>query len=372
MTQPRRPDSLAAEAAFRVRIEELGATLLESEWLGAQAKHRVICREGHACYPRPASVQQGQGICRTCAGQDRAVAEAAFRARLDELGAELLEPYVNRRTPVRVRCAAGHDCRPNPGYVTAGGGICRICSGQDPETCEAKFLARLADLGAVPLYQAWRGAGRPHEARCAAGHACQPRPTDTLQGHGICLICAGKSAAVARAAFLARLAQMGATLLEPEWLGVGTPHRVRCALGHIGTPRPTHVLRGGGPCKFCTHNGDWDTFYVVTGRSAVKFGITTGDPRPRLRSHNRAGLTEVVRLVAGLPEMTALNAEREVRAALALAGESPLRGREYFDVSCLALILDVADSWLSMAGGTAEAVSPQTVREWVQDMLFAA
>ena len=370
MAKTRRPDSLAAEAAFRARLAELGATLLEPEWLGAQSGHRVTCSAGHACRPRPASVQQGQGICRTCAGQDSAVAEAVFRARLDELGAELLEPYVNRRTSVRVRCAAGHSCRPSPGYVMTGGGICRTCSGQDPAACEAKFLARLAALGATPLYPAWRGAGKPHEARCAAGHACQPRPTDTLQGHGICLICAGKSAEHARAAFIARLAEMGATLLETEWSDVGVPHKVRCANGHIGSPRPTHVLRGGGPCHACTHNGDWDTFYVVASNRVVKFGITTGDPRPRLRAHARDGLTEILRMAAGLPETVALDAEREVRATLALAGEKPRRGREYFDISCLALILDVADSWLT-APAKAPAVSG-IITAWVQEELFAA
>ena len=39
-----------------------------------------------------------------------------------------------------------------------------------------------------------------------------------------------------------------------------------------------------------------------------------------------------------------------------LAGEKPVRGREYFDASCLALILDVADSWLRAAGKRAEAL----------------
>ena len=46
-------------------------------------------------------------ICRACAGRDPVAAEAGFRARLAELGAELLEPYRNSGTPHHVRCAAG-------------------------------------------------------------------------------------------------------------------------------------------------------------------------------------------------------------------------------------------------------------------------
>ena len=54
----------------------------------------------------------------------------------------------------------------------------------------------------------------------------------------------------------------------------------------------------------------------------------------------------VLRAVKGLPDGIAHEAEAAVRSALADAGEKPLRGREYFNISCLATILDVADSWL--------------------------
>jgi hypothetical protein len=59
--------------------------------------------------------------------------------------------------------------------------------------------------------------------------------------------------------------------------------------------------------------------------------------------------------VTDLPGTVALDAENAVKSALALAGEKPIQGREYFDASCLALILDVADSWLGPTGMRAEA-----------------
>jgi hypothetical protein len=201
-----------------------------------------------------------------------------------------------------------------------------------------------------------------------AGHACRPRPNDTVRGHGICNVCARKDPATAEAAFRARLAAVGATFLEPKWMGVDAPHRVQCACGHIGRPRPTHVLSGTGVCNVCAHNGEWNAFYVVASRDAVKFGITAGDGRVRLRDHARAGFTEVHRVALGLPGSTARDTEDAVRAALSLAREVPLRGREYFDISCLALVLDVADSWL----GIADAPSGPEAAEWVQGVLFAA
>lgn len=127
-----------------------------------------------------------------------------------------------------------------------------------------------------------------------------------------------------------------------------TPVRCVCSSGHECRPAPNHVIEGHGICLPCKGKA-WDVFYVVThARNPwVKFGITSGDARSRLGMHRRAGYTTVVRLVKSLPGSAALEAEGAVKKALRDAGESPVLGREYFDIRCLALILDVADSWLA-------------------------
>jgi hypothetical protein len=297
-----------AEARFRARLTELGATLLEPEWLGAMVKHRCLCREGHACNPKPASVQQGQGICITCAGHDPADAERRFRARLAELGAVLLGPYKGSGTAVHVRCAVGHDCYPRPSTVMRGNGPCRACGRGSPKQAEADFRARLAELGATPLFDKWLGARTPHPVRCANGHECHPCPNGVRKGEGICKSC--------------------------SWA--------------------------------------WDIFYVVTGKRGVKFGITSRNPRPRLKDHRADGYAEVVRLATGLAAGLALDTENAVKAALAAAGKAPVRGCEYFDASCLALILDVADAWLTVPDAPAAAEAAAEITAWFQGELFAA
>ena len=275
---------------------------------------------------------------------------------------------------MRVRCAAGHECKPVPGRVIAGVGICRTCTGQNPAVAEAQFRERLAELGAE-LLEPYINSVTRHHVLCAGGHDLYLRP-GTVQaarviGRVICVICAGKGPGVAEAAFRARLAELGATLLEPEWLGTSRPHRVRCAQGHLCRPTPGNVSQGHGVCRFCA-GSEWDAFYVVTGGGVVKFGITTGEGRPRLLKHAAEGYAEVVRLVTSLPGSVALDTENAVKSALALAGEKPLQGREYFDGSCLALILDVADSWLAAAEVPAEIISTALPCAWAQDGLFAA
>ena len=340
---------MAAWAAFRARLAELGATLLEPEWLGAIQNHHVRCAAGHDCQVRPHDVQRGQGGCRVCAGNDPMTAWAAFRARLDELGAQLLEPEwlgANRRH--HVRCAEGHDRWARPHDVQQGEGICRVCTGRDPAAAEAGFRSRLAKLGAIPLYTEWRGADRKHRVRCAAGHDCWPAPGHVQQGKGICLVCVRHDPATAEANFRARLAELGATPRYTEWLGSDRPHRVRCPAGHDCQVRPASVGQGRGVCLTCAGK-TWDVFYVVAHASEprVKFGITSGDPRDRLSTHRRAGYISVFHLVTSLPGTVALDTETAVKSALTLAGEEPVHGREYFDISCLPLIIDVASGWLA-------------------------
>ena len=76
----------------------------------------------------------------------------------------------------------------------------------------------------------------------------------------------------------------------------------------------------------------------------VKFGVSSGDPDPRIGVHRRAGYTEVVRVIPGLPTAHAL--EQHIKATLRDAGHRPVLRREYFDIGVLALVLDVVDGWV--------------------------
>lgn len=341
----RRPNSLACEAAFRARVQELGGEVLEPEWLGGRTRHRIRCAEGHEDAPAPSSVLlKGIGICRTCSGTVPGSAEAAFRARVEELGGTLLEPkWLGRHRPHRIRCASGHEGAPRPGDVRQGDGICRICAQRDPQVAEAAFRARLAELGATLLESSYLGANAAHRVRCVAGHECGPTPATVRKGIGICRTCAGTDSRAAEAAFRARLAELGAVMLEPTWLGSDVPHRVQCAAGHECAPRPGNVRQGGGLCRVCVGR-IWDALYVVADDlGVVKFGVTSGDPRPRLRAHEKVGLDQVVRLFTGLPEGVAHELETNIRATLRDAREEPVRGREYFPDRVLPLILDLID-----------------------------
>jgi hypothetical protein len=341
-------DPKAAEAAFRRRVEELGGTVLQAEWRGTNEPCLVRCVNGHECTPRPHHVMRGTGLCLTCAGQDTRVAEARFREHVARLGGVVTGPWKGTHTRIRVRCAEGHDSSPMPDLVFRRGSICRTCGGRDPDAAWEAFRTRVGELGGVVLEPSWKGALNPHRVRCAQGHEGSPRPASVMHGRnggqGICRACGGTDPATAEAFFVARVAELEGVLLEP-YRSASHRHGVICRVGHKTTVTPNGLRSGEGLCRFCKGKV-WDVFYVVQDdlNDVIKFGVTSGDPRPRLGDHERKGFDQVIRLHTGLPGDTAPWLERAIISALRDAREEPVRGREYYRSRVLPVVFDLVDN----------------------------
>lgn len=398
------PRSAAAWAAFRTRVKELGGEVLEPDWLGSNVGHRIRCAQGHERAPTPGNISRGRGLCITCAGQDSAVAAAAFRARIIELGGQVVGEYRSALKPVKCICAAGHECAPRPNDVQRGQGLCVTCSGRNPSVAEALFRDRIADLGGRVVGK-YRNVLTPVDCICPAGHPCRPYPGSIQQGRGMCYACSGRDPAVAELAFRARVAELGGQVIG-KYVGTDTPVECGCPAGHPCRPTPGYLRKQKGMCPICAQNdpdtakrafyarvsqlggrvvgpyvncmtvvecvcsqghrcsprpnavqqgqglcgacrgAEWDLLYVVTNPSLkrVKFGITSGGGRARLADHRRAGYTNVLRVLPDLDDAHAL--ERHIRATLRDAGTIAVQGREYFHIDALAVVLDVVDGWV--------------------------
>lgn len=136
---------------------------------------------------------------------------------------------------------------------------------------------------------------------------------------------------------------LGWVRLEPKWLGNTSRHLVRCDHGHerLVTPANLHAGKGCGQCLV-----EHTVFYVVQspGTGIVKLGISSGTGKDRLYTHAREGYIRRHRLHTGLSIGVAPALERQILHALRNAGETPVRGREYFPGHCLPLILDLVDN----------------------------
>lgn len=342
ITPKRRANSIRAEAAFRAEVARQGGTVL-GEWVNARTRILVRCASGHDCYPTPTNTARGVGICRTCAGQDPKAAEAAFRAEVERQGGTVVGAYVNALTPVQVRCASGHHCRPWPSYLAASSGnICPVCAKRARGLSEPQYRQRVAELGGVVLGD-FVNIHTPVLVRCREGHENAVTPHHVLRGIGICSTCAGNARGVSEGRFREAVARLGGEVIG-RFTNVATRLLVRCPKGHETEVKPSNVLAGQGICRVC-RGKVWDVFYTVVddGFDLLKFGITSGDPRARLRDHALDGFERVVRLHERLPDGVARELEDNVKAALRDAREEPARGVEYFPLRVLPLVLDIVD-----------------------------
>lgn len=123
-------DAASLLAAFRRRVEEQGGTVLESAWRGTHASHKIACGNGHTRFVQPSKIGQGRNICSDCSGYTPEVLSARFAECVDALNGKLLEPYKGATKPHKVICPNGHTCFPTPHSVLAGSGLCRFCRGK--------------------------------------------------------------------------------------------------------------------------------------------------------------------------------------------------------------------------------------------------
>ena len=339
-TPPRQAQSIAAEQEFRARIAEFGGKVV-GEWREAHTAVATVCPMGHECNTLPPSIRNGAGMCSICGVEARARTqrrhgEAKFRARVVEFGGQVIGDYVNSRTRVDCRCPAGHACRPRPSHLLQGVGMCPVCSQRDSSTAGDNFRCTVEEQGAEML-GTFAGAHTRVLVRCSAGHFCHPIPNQVRQGGGLCPTCTGRDPVVAEARFRRAVADANAEMLG-EYVTARVPVLLRCAAGHLTSPTPDAIQQGQGVCKQCWY--DWSTFYVLINRALgrIKFGVTSSDPRPRIKAHRGRGYTETVRVLRDFPD--AFRREQHVIATLRDAGIAPAHGRECYDAAALPVVLD--------------------------------
>jgi hypothetical protein len=112
---------------FYKKVNDLGGTVI-GEYKGCMIKVDCICKNGHSCNPIPNGIQQGEGMCGICAGNDSETAKQNFYKNIKTLDGTVIGEYINSSTPVDCICSEGHSCNPRPSGIQQGEGMCGICS----------------------------------------------------------------------------------------------------------------------------------------------------------------------------------------------------------------------------------------------------
>lgn len=248
--------SRKAERRFLERVHKLGGRPADgATWNGGGKPYQLTCAAGHPCAPAPSNVLRGQGLCRTCAGNDTDTAHQRWQATLTAAGATAAPnaTWAGVDQPYPIICAEGHASAPRPHDVHAGTSLCRTCAGRDSDLVHARFLAAVQELGGTPDPDVtWNGVNQPYTLTCAAGHPCAPHPHKVLAGGGLCRRCARRDSDAAHARFLDRVRGLGGQPApDAQWRGVHQPYALTCAAGHTCAPHPSTVRDGGSMCRTC-------------------------------------------------------------------------------------------------------------------------
>jgi hypothetical protein len=245
-----------AEQRFLTRVRQLGAQpAADAGWNGGGKPPPLICAAGHACAPAPSNVLRGQGICKTCAGNDTDATHPRFLAALADAGAKPAPKarWAGVDQPYLIVCAQGHHSSPRPHHVLGGSSLCTTCAGRSSAQVHERFLSRVTELSGRPAGSAhWNGVNQPYRLVCAQGHRCSPHPHKVLSGGGLCRTCASRDSDAAHAQFLARVAQHGAKPAPgANWRGTHKPYALVYAQGHTCAPHPSSVRDGADLWQTC-------------------------------------------------------------------------------------------------------------------------
>ena len=174
---------------FRAYVEKKGGTLL-TPYFSAKKEVTLMCEKGHQWTTTPDSIYK-DNWCSECAGNTKGTTEE-FRKIGKKFNCDLLNEYVNAKTPLRYICQKGHKFKRTPYWLKRTyeeiTGICPKCQ---MEIFAEKFQQIVSDKGGY-LLTPYKGRFKPIKIKCENNHEWNTTPAVVYQGSW-CKICADKN-----------------------------------------------------------------------------------------------------------------------------------------------------------------------------------
>jgi hypothetical protein len=150
---------------------KLGGVCLSDTYANNKTPLMWRCGAGHEWRTTLSKIRNGRRWCPQCARRCRtslSIADAQSAAA-ERGGVCLSDTYSNCMTPLRWRCAAGHEWSATFNNVRTHGSWCPQCAGVAPLSL-ADAQAAAVKLGGECLSDAYSNSKTPLRWRCAAGH----------------------------------------------------------------------------------------------------------------------------------------------------------------------------------------------------------
>jgi hypothetical protein len=240
---------IEAENRFVINIEKLGGKVI-GYYNGNNTKVECLCSNNHTCYPVPAKIQSGRGMCRKCKGNCPIEAEKNFVDNVNKLGGKIIGKYTGKDNSVECECINGHPCFPQPGNLRNGQGMCVKCSTiKWSNKAEHNFIFSIEKLGGKVIGQ-YEDTDTKVKCECPNGHICFPCPSGIRDGRGMCIKCAGHCPEESEKNFIENIGKLGGRIIG-KYERSDTKVECLCFNNHICFPTPNSVQQGGGMCIKC-------------------------------------------------------------------------------------------------------------------------
>lgn len=181
-------------------IQSNGYMLLSNEYINTHSKILIKCNKGHEFEMTFNNFKKGQR-CPLCSriNQNRVVKNPNNKKHSDEFvknlveqrGYKLLEPYVNKRTKLKLECPNGHYHEIRIDSFQNGSG-CKQCMINKMKNDSDLIIKKLKDMGYNPL-SAYTGVKDKIKFLCVNGHEFETTYDNIMSGYGGCPICKGSS-----------------------------------------------------------------------------------------------------------------------------------------------------------------------------------
>lgn len=223
-----------------------GGLCLSTEYVNSHTHLRWRCAEGHEWEARPTNISMGSW-CLRCVGRARTIEDMQELARARG-GRCLSRSYKGERSPLRWRCAEGHEWEVSPSSVQRGHWCRRCVWAALQKTTITDVQAMAAERGGVCLSTTISSTRDRLRFRCRVGHEFVSTAKRLRAGQW-CSRCVQVPRGTLER--LRRAAQRrGGVLLDAEYHGTQAPVRVRCRAGHEWSVT-AHSLINGRWCREC-------------------------------------------------------------------------------------------------------------------------
>lgn len=240
--------SLLSQQEFFNSIKKLGGIVV-GNYINISTKVDCLCPAGHQCAPTPNSIQRGQGMCLECVGRSPIVSEKNFVENIKNMGGIVVGNYVNSRDKVECLCPLGHICFPTPACIKNGQGMCFDCSGRSPNIGLKNFKEGISKQGGQILGE-YVNSRTKVKCLCSKNHICYPTPNCIKSKQGMCLECVEHSSEVSYQNFKDIITSQGGEIIG-KYINCYSKIECICKGKHILHVSPVYVKYKGFRCIIC-------------------------------------------------------------------------------------------------------------------------